>query len=447
MTTKTPVGPALLVSGAHLIDPAAKLNKPADLLIEEGKVSAVGKPGELNARAKGLGAATLDGTGRFLAPGFVDLNCTIYEPGAEHTENFATGSRAAAAGGYTSLLVRPVCEPVNDNAFMTDFVLRRARENSCVRIFPMGALTAGREGKRLAEAGGMKEAGVRALGDGVAIPDSYLMRKALEYARAFDLPVFSYPEDRSLAGQGVMNEGWNSNRLGLRGIPPAAEEIAVGRDLVLARHTKGRLHLQPVTTAGAIKVIRHAREEGLSFSAETNPAYFSLTSDSIATYDANYKCFPPLRSEEDVAALIEALADGTIDCVASAHQPQTRGAKEQAFEHAAPGMIGLECAFHLTLELTRRKQITPVRMIELLSSAPAKVIGLLGEIGTLAAGARGDFVLFDPKADTIFGQESLFGASRNSPFLNQKLAGSITDTFVGGSRVHGQGKRTGGKRE
>lgn len=440
MITKTlPNKRALLVTGAHLLDPSRKINRLADLLVVDGKVKAVGKPGELKAKAKALGAGIINGKGLFLAPGFVDLNCAIHEPGAESVESFATGSRAAAAGGFTTLLVKPVTDPVNDNAFITDFISRRARENSLVRIVAMGALTANREGKKLAEVGAMVAAGVRAVGDGVALADSYLMRKGLEYCRAFSVPVFSFPEDRSLAGQGVMNEGWNSNRLGLRGIPTAAEEIAVSRDIVLARHTRGRLHLQSLSTVGSLAAVRHAKAQGLSVTAETSPPYFSLTSDAIATYDANYKVFPPLRSAEDVEAVLEALADGTIDCVASGHTPQTKSAKEQAFEHSAPGMIGLESTFHLTLGLVRKKRISPLRMVELLSWAPARILGLEKTIGTLAPGAHGDFVLFDPKGNLHYQESGLRGASRNSPFLGQKLAGSLHSTYVGGTLVHGEG--------
>jgi dihydroorotase len=436
MITKTSPAKALLVTGAHLVDPSQKKNAPADLLIENGKVAAVGKPGELKNRAKSLKAEVIDGKGLFLAPGFVDLNCAIHEPGAEHVEGFATGSRAAAAGGFTTLLVKPVTDPVNDNAFITDFVTRRAKENSLVRIVPMGTLTAAREGKKLAEIGAMAAAGVRAVGDGVALVDSYLMRKGLEYSRAFSVPVFSFPEDRTLAGQGVMNEGWNSNRLGLRGIPAAAEEIAVSRDIVLARHTRGVLHFQPVSTAGSLAAIRHAKSQGLSVTAETSPAYFTLTSDVIATYDANYKIFPPLRSQEDVDAVVEALADGTLDCVSSAHSPQGKSAKEQAFEHSAPGMIGLESTFHLTLDLVRKKRISPLRMVELLSWAPARILGL-DSVGSLKAGAHGDFVLFDPKGSFWHKDENLHSASRNTPFLGQKLPGALHSTYVGGTLVHG----------
>lgn len=435
MITKTSSARALYVTGGTLLDPSQKQKGEVDILIENGRVSLVDKAGALKAKAKSLKAETVDATGYFVSPGFVDLDCTVYEPGSEHIENFATASRAAAAGGFTTLLTKPLTNPVHDNAFMTDIILRRAREHSSVRISPMGALSAQREGKKLAEIGGMVAAGALAIGDGISLMDSYLMRKALEYSRAFSVPVFSFPEDRSLAGQGVMNEGWNSNRLGLRGIPPAAEEIFVARDIVLAQHTQGRLHFQPVSTVGAVRAIREAKERGLAVSAETHPAYFTLTSDAIATYDSNFKCSPPLRSDEDLEAMIAALADGTIDVIASGHCPQSRSAKEQTFEHAAPGMISLETAFSLTLALVQQKKISPLRMVELLSTAPARVLGRLGEVGSLKPGAWGDFVVFNPKGTREFGEAEIQSASRNTPFLGHKLPGMIRATYVAGTAV------------
>lgn len=434
MTTRTPIN-SIYVTGAHLVDPAQKWNGPADLLVEKGRVLAVDKPGKLRARAGSIKADTVDAEGLHLAPGFVDLHCRIHEPGAEHVENFATGSQAAAAGGFTTLLVHPFSEPVHDNAFMTDFILRRARENASVRVVPMGALSHGREGKKLAEIGGMAAAGARAVGDAGAVENSYLMRKALEYVRAFSLPVFSMPVDPALAGQGVMNEGWNSNRLGLRGIPPAAEEIVVARDLVLLRHTRSRLHFQSLSTAGSLRALRLAKEEGLAVTAETNPAYLTLTSDEIATYDANFKVFPPLRSDEDREALIAALADGTLDCVASGHTPQTRSSKDQTFEHASAGMIALETTLPLLSALVREKRITAGRMVELLSLMPARILGLEEQAGSLRAGCHGDFVLFDPKASFVFDQSRAHSAARNSPFFGRKMQGMVEATYVGGSLV------------
>jgi dihydroorotase len=434
--TKTSIAESLYVKGAHILDPSQKWNKMGDLLIVKGKVVGIGKPGEFAKKAKALKAKEIDAKGLFLSPGFVDLNCAIYEPGSEQVEGFASGSRAAAAGGFTSLLIKPFTTPVHDNAFITDFVFRRAKENSIVRIFAMGALTSSREGKKLSEMGAMAAAGVKAVGDGIAITDTYLMRKALEYAQAFFLPVFSFPEDRLLAGQGLMNEGWNSNRLGLRGIPSAAEEIAVHRDLVLARHTHGRLHIQPISTAGSIEAIRAAKKAGLKVTTDTSAPYFQLTSDAIASYDANYKVFPPLRSDEDREAIVNALKDGTIDAISSFHTPQSRVSKAQSFENASAGMIGLETTFHHTIELVHRKKISPMRLVELLSSAPAKILGIEKEVGSLKIGCNGDFVLFDSKGSSYYEESNCKSAARNSPFFGQKLKGKIHSTYVGGTLVH-----------
>lgn len=435
MRTKTPEKKSFYITGAHALCPTQKLNRTIDLIIADGKISIIGKPGELRLKAKAIKAEVLDAKGLFLSPGFIDLNCTIYEPGAEHVEGFCSGSSAAAAGGFTTILVKPNSDPVNDNAFMTDFILRRAQEHSSVRVIPMGAITSAKEGKKLAEIGSMAAAGVRAIGDGVGIADSYLMRKAMEYSRAFDLPIFCFPEDKTLSGLGVMQEGLNSNRLGLRGIPSAAEEIFVSRDIILARHTKAKLCFQSISTRGSLDLIGKAKEEGLEVYAETNPAYFMLNSDSISTYDANFKCFPPLRFSEDLEAVIAALSDGVLDFISTAHLPQTKSAKEQVFEHAAPGMIALETTFSLLMNLVRKKKISLLRSIELLSSSPAKLLSLDKELGAIREGFRADLVLFDPDQKFIFEEKKIRSASKNSPFLGAPMQGAITHTFVGGTLV------------
>lgn len=437
MTTKTPIGKSLLLSGAVLVDPAQKIHKKMDVLFQHGLVAALGKPGELKAKAKAAKASEIDADGMLLAPGFIDLNAHIYEPGAEHLESFATGSASAAAGGFTSLAIQPSSTPLNDNAFMTDFILRRAQENSSVRIFPIGTASAAKEGKRLAEIGSMAEAGAKAVGDaGKSIMDSYLMRKALEYTRAFSLPVFSYAEDSYLFGSGVMGEGIHSNRLGLRGIPAAAEEIMVARDIVLARHTNGRLHFSSISTKGAVEAIRVAKKEGLAITAETNPPYFSLTIAAIASYDANYKCFPPLREQEDVDALVEALADGTLDCIATNHTPQSMASKNVSFEAASAGMIGLETALPLCLELVRKKKISLDRLVELLSLNPAKIISEEKRLGTLRVGAVADAVLLQLNHKFTYESSMVRSAARNTPFIGHKFQGIVHTTFVNGSIVH-----------
>ena len=439
MITKTNPSGVLYLTDGELVDPSQKWDGAADLLIENGKVAAVAKPGALAAKAKSLKAEKISAKGLKILPGFVDLNCSIYEPGAEYIEGFQTGSTAAAAGGFTTLLVKPVTTPVNDNAFVTDFILRKAKENSLVRIIPMGALTSAREGKKLAEIGSMAEAGARAFGDGLPILDSYLMRKALEYTRTFDVPVFCFPEDKTLTGQGLMNEGINSNRLGLRGIPPAAEEICLARDLILARHTHGRIHIQPVTTRGAVALLRESKANGLAgrlaVTAETHPHYFSLTCDSIASYDAKLKCTPPLREDKDVEALIQGLKDGTVDVISSGHQPQSSSSKDQVFEMASFGMTGLETAFSLTYELVKKKKITLSRLVELLSKRPAEILGVAAEVGSLRVGAWADFSLVKLNEDIVYDSRRVHSAAQNSPFLGYKLSGVVKKTFVNGTLV------------
>ncbi len=436
MTTKTPIGKALHITGAHLVDSSVKLDRKGDLLVDKGKIVAIGKPGEFKSKAKSLKAEEIDSRGKFLTPGFIDMQTLIHEPGAEHVEDFATASLAAAAGGFTTITSLPCSTPVHDNAFMTDFIARRAREKSIVHVELVGAVTAGREGKRLAEIGSMIAAGARAVGDVGPIMDSYLMRKALEYCKTFSVPILSVAEDRSLVGQGVMNEGFNSNRLGLRGIPAAAEEIMVWRDVVLTRHTGGRIHFSSLTTRGAMEAVRRAKEEGLAVTADTSPHYFSLTSDAIAGYDANFKCFPPLRSKEDCEALIEALADGTLDLISTQHLPQPASLKDMAFEMAAPGMIGLETALPLCLELVKSKRLKLTRLVELLANNPAKALGLSKERGTLKEGATADLVLLDLDATYSYDDKRAKSAARNSPFLGRKFRGEVALTVVNGTIVH-----------
>ena len=287
------------IANARVIDPSQNLDQQMDVLIENGNITAIDKPGVLKKKANDQDVETIDAKNWVLAPGFIDLNARMGEPGSDPVEAMGTSSRAAAAGGFTSVLVRPSYANINDNAFMTDYISRHASEKSLVRIFPMGALTLGSRGETLAEIGSMVEAGVIAVGDDLApIMNSYLMRKALEYVKAFQVPIFSFTQDENLVGKGVMEEGFNSCRLGLRGIPAAAEEIMIRRDITLAEHTDGNLHITTVTTEGSVRALRDAKKRGLKITAEANPQYFSLTSDEIKTYDANYKFFPPLTVSE-----------------------------------------------------------------------------------------------------------------------------------------------------
>lgn len=433
---KTPVGKPLYITGGTLVDPARKLHAKGEILLVQGRVAALGKPGELKAKAQSSKAETIDAGERIVAPGFIDLNCRIPDPGGEQKETFASGSAAAAAGGFTALACMPSTAPFHDNAFMTDFIQRRAREHSLVRVLPVGAISHAGEGKRLAEIGSMVQAGARALSDdGRTVMDTYLMRKALDYAKAFGVPIFSYAEDQYLHGQAVMHEGVDSNRLGLRGVPAAAEEIIVARDLVLARHTGGKLHFSSVSTKGALELIRRAKAEGLNITAETHPAYFHFSAEHIASYDANFKVFPPLRTESDIEAVVAALADGTLDAVASGHTPQLSAAKNQVFEHAAAGMIGLETVLPMLGKFVARKTISVSRLVELLSTNPAKILGFKGELGTLAPGAAADVTIIDPGLKYTYTEAKVQSASRNTPLLGMKLQGAVDYCIVNGTVV------------
>ena len=427
----------LYIRGGTVIEPPHGLDDPMDVLVVDGTVAELGKANSLEKKAKSLGAERIDAKGLVVCPGFVDLNARFGEPGSDPVECLGSGSAAAAAGGFTSVACMPGFAAVTDNAFMTDYVLRHAREKSVVRFFPMGALTLGSKGEKLAEAGSMVEAGVVALADdGRCVMDSYLMRKALEYAKAFDVPVFSFPQDRGLVGKGVIDEGVQSCKLGLRGIPAAAEEIMVARDIVLTRHTEGRLHFSSISTKGAVNAIREAKASGLAISAETSPPYFSLTSNDVTTYDAQFKGFPPLRSKEHVDAIIDALADGTLDAISSMNSPQSPSSKDMVFEHAAAGMVGFETALPLALELVRAGKLTMERMIYLFTRGPAKILGLDKKgIGEIKAGAAADIVVFDPDLKYTLRKPLLASPTKNSPFVGRQMQGMVRWTIVAGAVV------------
>ncbi len=438
MITKTPVADrALLISGAHVVCPASGLNGRFDVLVERGNISAVAKPGELKSKASAIKAEIFQAKGLVLAPGFVDLQTWIWEPGQENLEGFASAGRAAAAGGFTLVSPMPATSPLHDNAFMTDFIQRRAREHSMVKVLPVGALTQGREGKRLAEIGAMAAAGVRAVGDGIPLMDTYLMRKALEYCRGFGVTVYSRAEDQALVGAGLMHEGFSSNRLGLRGIPAAAEEIMVWRDIVLAKHTKGRVHFSSISTKGAVEAVRRGKEMGLAISAETNPHYLAFTCNDVDSWDPNLKVFPPLRTPDDVAALRDALADGTIDALATQHMPRSSSSKAQSFELAEPGMIGLETAFSVLAGLVHEKSLSPKRLVELLSSGPARILGIEDRgAGSIRRGAPADLVVLEPGAAFTPRAENCQSGAKNSPFFGRKMRGQVRATIVNGTVVY-----------
>ncbi len=424
---KTPNTNSFITKNIHLVDPTQKWDAPAEIIIENGIVKKVSKPGE-NANYKG---EVFDAQGLMCTPGLVDVHVHLREPGAEYKETIETGTLAAVAGGVTSVCCMANTKPVNDNPYVTQFIMSQAKQYAKARVFPIGALSKELKGESLAEIGKMYEAGIVGVSDdGITVMNSYLMRKALDYCKTFDLPIISHAEDLHLVGQGVMNEGVHSNCLGLRGIPNEAEEIIVARDIALARLTKGRVHFAHISTWQALEHIRKAKKEGLKITTEVSPHHLMFTDKDVQSYDSNFKMAPPLRSEKDIEALKEALRDGTIDCIATDHAPHAPRDKEVLFEYAANGVVGLESLFSVGIKMVDQKVISMSRMIELMSSSPSNIFKL--GVGTLKEGSKADFMLADPKKEFEFNSKELHSKSKNSPFHKMKMKGIVFATFVEG---------------
>jgi dihydroorotase len=419
----------LLVQGGTLIDPAAQRNGRFDLLIEGGTVAGVLEPGETAAAAE-----TIDASGCWVVPGLIDIHVHLREPGYEYKETVATGAAAAVAGGFTALACMANTNPVNDSGAVTQFIRERAAAAGLARVHPIGAVSVGLKGQRLAEIGEMREAGIVAVSDdGQPVADATLMRRALEYSRMFDMTVVAHEEDPALAGDGVMNEGANSFRLGLRGMPAAAEEVMIARDVTLLERTGGRLHVAHVSTAGAVALIRRAKERGLAVTAEVTPHHLLLTDDAVRKYDTNAKMKPPLRTAADVEALIEGLRDGVIDAIASDHAPHHADEKEVEFEEAANGIVGLETTLALTLRLVWEGKLDATTLIRALSMGPARCLGLAG--GSLRPGAAADVSIIDPQRCWQVDPKEFRSKSRNTPFAGWQLKGAAVATIVGGQCV------------
>ena len=424
----------LILKGGRVIDPASEFDKTSDVLIEDGVIKAV----ESGARVDG--ARVIDCAGKIVAPGFIDLHVHLREPGHEYKEDIASGARAAAAGGFTTVCCMPNTNPPNDNRAVTDLIVRRAREAAIVRVLPIGAISKGLKGESLAEMGEMKDAGIIAVSDdGMPVMNADLMRRALEYARTFGLTVVQHAEDKNLAQGGVMNEGPAATRAGLRGQPPAAESVMVARDLELVAWTGARYHVAHISTAAAVRAVRDAKKRGLPVTAEVTPHHLSLTDVACCSYDTATKVAPPLRSEADRQAVREALADGTIDCIATDHAPHATQEKQLEFDQAAFGMVGLETALGLGLKLVDDKVLTLPMLIHRLTVGAAKVFGL--RAGTLGKGAPADVTIFDVEAAYKVDPSTFRSKSRNSPFRGWELRGRVTHTIVGGAVVHEEGAR------
>ncbi|MCL2790141.1 MAG: dihydroorotase [Desulfobulbus sp.] len=414
------------IKNGRIIDPANKIDRIGDLLVLDGCIANPKQPIP-------PGVPEIDAQGLWVVPGLIDMHVHLREPGEEYKEDILSGARAAASGGFTGMACMPNTKPINDCAAVTAMIVARAAE-AAIRVYPVGAISLGCEGKQLAEFGEMREAGVVAVSDdGRPVRDSQLMRRALEYASDFGLPVISHSEEASLSS-GVMHEGPVATRLGLKGIPAAAETIMVYREIALAELTGAQVHIAHVSTAMAVELIRAAKGRGVRVTAETAPHYFTLTDEAVAGYDTNAKMNPPLRSAADREAIKQALADGTIDAIATDHAPHSILEKEVEFDLAANGIIGLETALPLTLALVRDHVIDERRLVELLAVMPATILGLAK--GTLHPGAVADITLIDPQRQFAYSADQVVSKSRNSPFLDWILQGRAVLTMVGGAIRH-----------
>ncbi|PKL94097.1 MAG: dihydroorotase [Gemmatimonadetes bacterium HGW-Gemmatimonadetes-1] len=424
----------MLVRGARIIDPSQQLDAVQDLYLRDGVIVASGRD---------LGtpddARVIDAAGLVLAPGLVDVHVHLREPGQEERETIATGAASAAAGGFTAICAMPNTDPVIDNQGAVGFVKAKGDAARFARVFPIGCVTVGQRGEQLAEFGEMVAAGAVAVSDdGHPIMSSQMMRAALEYARTFGIPVADHCEDMPLAAGGAMHEGIVSLRLGLKGIPAAAEEIHVARDCILAELTGGHVHLCHMSTRGSVELIRRAKEKGLRVTAEAAPHHFTLTHERVGQYDTNAKMNPPLREDADRDAIRQGLADGTLDCIATDHAPHHYDAKEREFDDAPNGIIGLETALSLGIrELVEGGVLTLPILIERMSCAPARLWNLPG--GTLRQGGVADLVLFDPAATWTVAPERLHSKSRNTPWAGETLPGVVRMTVVGGRVVYEAG--------
>jgi dihydroorotase len=420
---------ALLIHGGTVIDPANGVHALLDVLVEQGRISRLVEPG-----APVQASERVDASGCWVVPGLIDMHVHLREPGYEYKETIETGTRAAVAGGFTAVACMANTDPVNDSAAVTKFIRERAEAVSLARVYPIGAVSLGLRGERLAEMGEMRQAGIVAVSDdGHPIADASLMRRALEYSVMFDFAVIAHEEDPSLTGQGCMHEGPVSFRLGLKGMPAAAEEVMVARDIALTARTGGRLHIAHLSTAGSVALVRQAKERGLPVTAEATPHHLSLTDEAVGEYDTNAKMKPPLRSAEDVAALIEGLRDGTIDVIATDHAPHHRDEKEVEFEAAANGIVGLETAVPLALRLTREADIAVDTLLRALTVNPARILGVTG--GTLTAGVPADVSVIDPEQRWQVDTASLCSKSGNTPFGGWQMTGRARCTIVGGRVV------------
>jgi dihydroorotase len=417
----------ILIKNGLIIDPANNIEKKLDLLVSQGKVAMLGLPGSLSAD----GAHVVDASGRVVVPGLIDMHVHLREPGFEHKETIETGAAAAKAGGFTSICCMPNTKPVNDDRSVTEFILSQAR-NAPARVFPIGAITKGSQGEALTEMAGLQTAGCVAVSDdGRPVINSAVMRRAMETAKTLNIPVISHCEDCNLAEKGVMNEGHVSRSLGLRGIPAAAENIMVARDIALAELTGCRLHIAHVSTAGSVRILRDAKARGVNVTAETCPHYFTLTDEAVREKNTLAKMNPPLGTTDDVKAIKQGLKDGTIDVIATDHAPHSVEEKREPIDKAPFGIIGLETALGLTLKLVDEGVLSLNEAIRKLSHNPATVLNI--PKGAFSPGADADITIIDPIEEWIVDASRFKSKARNTPFDGWKLKGRATATIIGGT--------------
>jgi dihydroorotase len=425
----------ILIRGGHLVDPVQGTDEIGSLLITEAKISWLGKG---DATPPQIDYEVLDATGLTVCPGFIDLHCHLRQPGFEEKETIATGTRAAARGGFTTICCMPNTNPPLDNRSVIDYVKSTAAQEGVVRVLLIGCISKGRKGQEMAELGELASAGVIAFSDdGDPVMDSLLMRRALDYSRAFGLPVIEHCEDKTLSEGGHMNEGIISTRLGLPGIPAAAEEVAVARDLALAQLTGARLHIAHVTTEGSVDLIRRAKERGVTVTAEATPHHLTLTEEKVLGYDTSAKVNPPLRRKRDIEALIQGIKDNVIDIIATDHAPHTEVDKLCEFALAACGISGLETALGSLMSLVHTGQLTLPTLIAKLTGEPARIIGdKYGKLGTLSIGTSADVTIFDPDREWVVEPTAFASKGKNTPLVGSALKGKIMATVSRGKLVY-----------
>jgi dihydroorotase len=437
--------PNILISGGYILDPSQEIDKIADLLITKGKIAWLGDKGTAPSRPD---LTTIDATGLIVCPGFIDLHCHLREPGFEDKETIATGTKAAAKGGFTTVCCMPNTNPPLDTQTSIDYVKKVAETDGLVQVLPIGCITKGRHGKELTEMHELAELGVIGFSDdGDAVTSSRIMLLAMDYSHALGLPIIDHCEDKELSDGGFMNDGWVSARLGLKGMPKVAEEIAVARDINLAHLTGAKLHIAHVSTEGSVELIRQAKEKGIAVTAEVTPHHLTLTEERVMgnqpqknnqlTYDTNAKVNPPLRTKEDIAALITGLKNGTIDAIATDHAPHTPVDKMCEFGLAAFGISGLETAFACLMSLVHSGKLDLKTIISKLTFEPARIIGnRYGELGTLKSGCGADVTLFDPNKEWIVDSRNFASKGKNTPFNGYHFKGKVIATIVAGKIVN-----------